>query len=186
MNDIKKKLTPKNFKSSYLFVALGLIAGLIMVLSGFLGGTKKENITNTDIRSNLSQTDTEVYIEQQEQKLSDIISKIEGAGDVSVMITLDASYEYIYAEKKNSKVINSKNSGSDSYTEEKQSDMIFYNNVKSEESPLLIKELQPSIKGVAVICGSLSDAGVRLKIINLVSTVLNLPTNRIFVDGALK
>ena len=50
--------------------------------------------------------------------------------------------------------------------------------------PVLIKEIEPRIKGVAVICRGIANPEMQLKIINLVSTVLNLPTNRVYVISA--
>ena len=50
--------------------------------------------------------------------------------------------------------------------------------------PILIREIEPRIKGVAVICRGIANPEMQLKIINLVSTVLNLPTNRVYVISA--
>jgi stage III sporulation protein AG len=49
---------------------------------------------------------------------------------------------------------------------------------------VLVKEIKPKIKGVAVVCRGISGEDMQLKIINLVSTVLNLPANKVYVISA--
>ena len=65
-----------------------------------------------------------------------------------------------------------------------QKDIVLYEDEKKSKSPILVKEIQPKIKGVAVVCKGIGNAEMQLKIINLVSTAFNLPTNKVYVINA--
>jgi len=171
-------------KTKTALVILGVCAGVALVVLNLFGGKSGggRNSINTGIKPDLSVTDTESYVSEQEKKLCEILKRIEGVSDPFVMITLDASSEYIYASKQSIKESSSKNG--ETIQKEVHKDMIFYDNDKNTKSPVLVKEIQPKIKGVAVICKGIENAEIQLKIINLVSTVLNLPTNKVYVISA--
>lgn len=170
-----------------LLITLGLCAGIIFIILSFLIPNKSENKNNSGISETdnisieFSKMTTSDYIKEQENKLCEVLKRVKGISEPYVMITLDSSSEYIYATKNNSKESNSVNNGNTMSSKESQTDIILYSDVLKQESPLLVTEIQPKIKGVAVVCKGINSAEMQLKIINLVSTVLNLPTNRVYV-----
>ena len=168
-------------------IILGLCAGIVLIVLSFItanSGNKNNIIVNKNnsVNTDLSRTDTESYVREQENKICSILSRIDGVTDPYVMITLDTSSEYVYASNETVKESSSKNG--DTTQREVQKNMILYDGTKDTKSPVLIKEIQPKIKGVAVICRGVGNAEMQLKIINLVSTVLNLPTNKVYVISA--
>jgi len=46
-----------------------------------------------------------------------------------------------------------------------------------------VRIVTPTIRGVAVICTGGDNPLIQQKIINMLSALFNLPTNRIFVSG---
>ena len=175
------KFTGSKEKNKKTLIIFGLIAGIGLILLSFVtaNGNNKNSSGNINIKNDLSRIDTISYIAEQERKLCEILKKIDGVSEPFVMITLDSSSEYIYASKQSIKESVSK----DGNTTQKdiQKDIILYEDEKKAKSPILVKEIQPKIKGVAVVCKGISGADMQLKIINLVSTVLNLPTNKVYV-----
>ena len=178
----KTDLKEKNKK---ILIALGLFAGAILIILSFFtsGGNNKNASKNTGATnaSCLTRIDSETYIAVQEKKLCEILRRIDGVSDPFVMITLDSSSEYIYASKQSVKESSSKDGATQ---KDVQKDIILYEDEKKSKSPILVKEIQPKIKGVAVVCKGISGADMQLKIINLVSTALNLPTNKVYVISA--
>lgn len=160
----------KNIK---LFVILGLAAGAILILLSFTSPGEKNKTQEND----LSQIDSDAYVRSQENKICEILKRIDGVTEPFVMITLDTSSEQIYASKQNVK----ESQNGENTQKEVSKDLIFYG---EDKKPILVKEIEPKIKGVAVICKGISNSEIQLKIINLVSTVLNLPTNRVYVISA--
>ena len=58
--------------------------------------------------------------------------------------------------------------------------MIYLQNGTQKE-PILSSVGAPPIKGVSVVCKGASDAKIRLRITNLISSTLNLSENQIYV-----
>ena len=98
VKEIKEKITDSKtgkLKTNFI-VAIGLIGIALIFLSG-LGSNNDEQGDKADNSIVLQNTD--VYRESLEQQLEAILSDVQGAGDVSVMISLEGTIEYIYAEE---------------------------------------------------------------------------------------
>jgi stage III sporulation protein AG len=174
--------TASKEKNRKILIALGLFAGVILIILSFFTTGNKNTQNNSIIKSDLSRIETNSYISEQEKKLCEMLKRINGVSEPFVMITIDSSSEYIYASKQTIKESSSKNG--ETTQKEVHKDIILYEDEKKSKSPILVKEIQPKIKGVAVVCKGISNADMQLKIINLVSTVLNLPTNKVYVISA--
>ena len=170
-------------KNKKILITLGLFAGIVLIISSFFSaGNNKNTSGNLNIKSDLSKTDANYYINIQEKKLCEILKKINGVSEPFVMLALESSSEYIYASKQSVKESVSKNG--EIIQRDVQKDIILYEDEKKSKSPILVKEIQPKIKGVAIVCKITGGADLRLKIINLVSTVLNLPADKVYVISA--
>ena len=126
------------------------------------------------------------YVSGLENDLSSILSKIQGAGRVSVMITLNGGTEIIPAkdESISDKVTNEKDtSGGTRIINEKATDdkVVFTAAQGGNSKPLIIKEINPEIKGVIVVAEGAEDSKVKLKISQAVQTVLDIPAYRVTV-----
>ena len=171
-------------KNRKILIALGLFGGIILIIFSFFtpGGSTRANTGNTGAKNDLARTDTAAYVAEQERKLAEMLKRIDGVSDPFVMITLDTSSEYIYASKQSIKESSSANGGTTQ--RDVQRELILYEDERKAKSPILVKEIKPKIKGVAVVCRGIGSADMQLEIINLVSTVLSLPTNRVYVISA--
>jgi len=172
----------KQEKNKKILIALGLFSGVILIILSFFTAGNKKTPGNSSVKFDLTRTDAESYAAIQEKKLCEMLKRINGVSDPFVMITLDSSSEYIYASKQSIKESSSKNG--ETTQREAVKDMILYEDEKRSKSPILVKEIQPKIKGVAIVCKGIGNADMQLKIINLVSTALNLPTNKVYVVSA--
>ena len=170
-------------KNKKMLITVGLFAGVVLIiLSFFTAGSNNKTSANSGVKNDLTRIDTESYIKDQERKLCEMLRRINGVSDPFVMITLDSSSEYIYASKQIIK--ESKSKDGEVIQRDVQKDIILYEDEKKSKSPILVKEIQPKIKGVAVVYKSDGNADMQLKILNLVSTALNLPTNKVYVISA--
>jgi stage III sporulation protein AG len=134
-----------------IFVAiLGVIVILIM-LSSF-------NFTDNNTSDEFS---TEEYVTQLEKKLSTILSTVESAGKVSVMITVESGMETVTAVE----------------TTVTQTG----NETKTTTSPILVggkvvilKELYPKITGVLIVAEGADSIKVKLELLKATSSVLSI------------
>lgn len=150
-------------------VGIGLIA-----LSVFLPSADKHP-------SVTAATATAEYAEKIEQRLTEIVASIEGAGSCRVMVTLENGVEYIYAteEKANTNEM-SKNDGSVSRQDDTEQAIIVVDTGDGKQG-LLVTEIQPTVKGVAVVCEGGDQPLVQERVLKAVTTVLNISSSRVCV-----
>ena len=175
---VLSKVLKKFIKKEYIFIAVGLCAGiLLIVLSLFTGGKDKgaDGAASAPRNGDRASGSGSDYITRYEDRLAELIGHIGGISEVKVMITLESAGELVYA--RNEQI---RESGD---TTDYKSDIALYSDEKKSEYPILITENEPKIKGAAIVCkrGSLNRADAELMILNLVSAALGLSSNRICV-----
>ena len=151
---MKLKITKK-----WLIIAAA--AGVFMIAISVLipqqSGTKTETVT--------------YYSEKLEEKVASLIGCVDGIENVSVMVTLDCSSEYVYAKNK------------DDSGEKSASDYVVISGKGGGESTVQLKEIYPKVRGVAVVCTGGDTPLVQAKITNILSSSLGIPSSRITVCG---
>ena len=107
-----------------------------------------------------------------EARLEDILSQMQNAGQVRVMVTFDNAQEKVIAADEQ------KSSGSSGISEASRP-------VKTSgsggESPIILTERMPKIRGVIVIAEGAADISVRFSLAAAVSTVLGIDENSVEV-----
>ena len=149
-----------NKKSLKIFVliALGLIC--LIILFGFSESDKSTNSLSST-NSNYYKTTLE-YCAELESKLQAVISRIDGAGQVSVMVTVEGSPELIYASECD-ETISSNSSGTTSSSNSSSPIIV---NVAGGSSALILTEKLPDVKGVIVVSSGAGNVAVKLNILN--------------------
>lgn len=120
-----------------------------------------------------------------EQKLEDILAKINGVGNVSVLVTYSQSSEIIAMYNETSK---------SSYTQEEDSEggtrkvdetdstkEVIYTQENGVNVPVTQKIVNPTIEGAIITAVGASNATVKTNIIQAVEAVTGLPTHKIQV-----
>ena len=115
-------------------------------------------------------TPREVTAADDETRLAKILSQIDGAGEVSVMITYYSSVEksLAYETKTASREDKSERS------EDKKA-------VMTDGEPMVVKEVYPQVKGVIVTAQGAGNSAVRAAISEAVSASLDVPVHRICI-----
>ena len=176
MNSLKsylKKLDEiKNNKKLSLIVIAGfLVIALIFISELDLKENEQEKIEITDEMS------TAEYCIYLEDKVTEIIESIDGAGKTKVMITLSETTEYIYATNdRDTRKCDDTNNDS---TNENDYVIIEKDN---NDTGLLIKTIEPKVRGIAVVCEGGNNSTVQSQIYSAVSAVLNISTSRISIS----
>ena len=86
-------------KKTKLILAAGIIGILLIMLSEFIPNSDKsnDNVKQSE-ETGISSDDTDEYKNQIESELTEILSKINGVGECEVMVTVEGTTEYVYAE----------------------------------------------------------------------------------------
>jgi len=156
--------------------SLVVILVLLVVAVLLFNSSDKSNIVVSNEKQSTNYTTGLDYINQIESKLNKVISNIKGAGNVNVMISIDSSPEICIAETTEGKTTTT--SGSSVTTTTTEPIIV---KINGEESPLVLKETLPEIKGVIVVSSGAGDVKIRLDIINAVTTALGINSNKVEV-----
>lgn len=155
------KIFSKIRNTKYIYVIL--IIGVAFMLFASLPQREK-----TDMPELSSPESSE------EDRLSAILSQIEGAGRVSVMITYYTSAEKAIAyETKNDKKGDTANGFGGESLDEKA--------VMSKNEPVVLKEIYPAVKGVVVIAEGADSPQVKQALYDAVSTSMGVAMHKICI-----
>lgn len=149
------------------FLLIGLLLAIILLVYGayFIQGT---NEGGAEEKSNVYESSTEEYVASLEEKLSKVLSDIEGAGKVSVAITVSSGFVYEYAYEEVSKDSLSSTSTSSSL-------------IMVDDSPIIVSKTYPVISGVLVVAEGGQDIRVKLNILESIQTLLEVSNDDITI-----
>ncbi|WP_313756448.1 sporulation stage III protein AG [Tissierella sp.] len=186
LDKIKDALTKMNNKKfiNNLFIIL-LMSIIFLIVANIFLGPKTKNIDSTtdkyikDINNNL-ESDYSGYLEK---KLVDILSKLNGVGKVSVMVTLENSIEKITATNTTKTTENTLENDSEGGTREiHREDLTTQVVTKGNDGSLLVvKEIKPTVQGVIVVAEGADDPKIKEMLYNGVKTVLGIKGNKVQV-----
>ena len=161
-------------KKLAVLCAVGVLGVVLLILSEFIPSGEKKAEKKESVTAAQSQ---ETYAEDIEKRLTEIVSSIDGA---RVMVTLESGAEQVYARNEK---IKSDTSGGTALEKENFSDEKEYVLIETDgnEGGMIIKLIQPKIRGVAVVCeGGGSDA-VRQEITQAITAVLDISASRVYI-----
>ena len=167
-----KKL--KQVKHIGFIITVMFLIILLLILFGdfnFLGQGKSASASTNSVTTYSKSSE---FVVDMESKLKSLISKIKGAGNVEVMITVDNGASVVLAT--NDQTVSS-SSGGTSTTTVSASPIILDQN--GSKTPIIIEEVLPTIKGVVVVSSGAKDVNVRLNILNAVQTLTGLDSGQI-------
>ncbi len=134
----------------------------------------------------LGQTDgTSDYVEELEERLSGILSKMSGVGQVEVMITLSASEELVVEKdtpvNRSSTNENDSSGGSRVIAQTDGEEATVYRTNGSESEPYVIKTLYPKVEGVVVVAEGAGNGTVNKSIVDMVQVLFDLDAHKVKV-----
>lgn len=144
---------------AWLAAAVGVLALFLLFVSELFPAETSSEAVTTGLTA-------EEYGADLEAQLEELISQMSGAGKTSVMITLETGEEAIYAL--------------DTQSGELQSQQTHV--LLADGTALTETVYRPQVRGVAVLCEGGGDVRVAARITDLVSALLDLPSNRICVE----
>ena len=167
-------------KTRFFVIFLGVIGIMLIFTSNFSKGKLKEN---KKIDKDFLVVDTYEYKKQLEENLKNIISEISGVGNTKVLVTLENSMQNVYAteQKKNKEAVEDKNENERSKRQESNEIETKYITIKDSdgtEKALSVMQIQPTVKGVVVICSGGDNIDVKNKVTEAVKTALNITSNK--------
>ena len=192
---MKKFMDLKNLKlnkESALIVVLAGILCLVVVwpISGKSSGTDSSNGTLSGSSSSVSssgrisedtaQAALELYVENQEQRLKDILEQIDGVGKSEVMIRAKASKDISTGSSTVSET-DAQGGSRQSSDITKDESSLYTKDSNGNDVPWVIKEMEPEIEGVLVAAEGGGNEAVAGEITQAVQVLFNIPVHKIKV-----
>lgn len=138
----------------YRFVVLILLVGIGLMVIPFGGTEVKETTPETRI------IDTDIT-----QELCDILRQIDGAGEVSVMLSIHSSTTTIYQTDDS----------------DNRQDTVIITDDNRVQTGLVQQVIYPKYRGAIIVCQGADNAQVRLNIMEAVSRITGLGMDKISV-----
>ena len=161
LGSIRAKST--EFVKKYRYAGIVLMIGLVLMV--LPTGTRKTQSQNTLPKE-------AVQTESVGDALAQILTKIDGAGKVEVLLSIAQGEETVYQT-------DDAVSGTESTTT--RADTVIITDADRNQSGL-IKQINPAkYQGAIIVCQGAESASVRLAIVNAVSNITGLGTDRISV-----
>ena len=141
-----------------------------------------QNFTDISVEENADQT----YLENLESRVEDILSSMEGVGNVKVMITLKSSQETIVEKDmptSRSNISETDGSGGNRNTNEmdSQETTVYTTNQNGDKIPYVIKTKEPEIEGVTVVAQGGDNAVVQKNISEVIQALFHIELHKIKV-----
>jgi len=183
----------KKVLSSKETLIIAILAGIILIIAStsMFSGNKTNTQTPSQIVDSNSKnvdavsgtpTDKSINIKE----IEGIISKIAGAGKVSVMIAYENGIEKVPGTDNNTSETNTvekdAQGGNRAVTDTKQDSKVVYEGGDAATKNVFVtKEIQPTLKGILIVASGASDVEVKANISKSAQILFNLPMHKIQV-----
>lgn len=147
----------------YKFVALILLVGLVLML-----------LPSGDGSDAVESEGGETYsLEETERRLEALLKNVQGVGQVNVMLTLKSGSTLELAEDSSTSMRESET--------KRESDVVTVSRGSGGEEVVVTQERYPTYQGAVVVCEGGGNSAVRLSVIEAVSVLTGLGSDKITV-----
>ena len=165
MDRIRRRL------AKFRYPALILVLGLLLLL---LPGKNRENGSDTNVRSSLPQPQEGELLYIEETRLSQLLSQVQGAGMVQVMLSLKSGTR---TEFQTDSSLQSLGDGQ----QQSESTTVLVQGTDRQESALIREKTAPVYQGAVIVCEGAGNPTVRLALVQAVSDLTGLGADCITV-----
>lgn len=182
MQDFMQKIKEKKLKRSDWLILV--LAGILILIIALPTDTKEKKQAE-EAKENISQENNtmEASKDEIERKLEDILEKIDGAGDVKVMITYQDSGTQVVEKDKNTSensLEESDSTGGVRSTKEQQlQESTVYEDADAGNTPFVSKELLPKVEGILIVASGGDNQKVKQNISEAVLALFQVEAHRI-------
>lgn len=182
MQDFMQKIKEKKLKRSDWLILV--LAGILILIIALPTDTKEKKQAE-EAKENISKENNtmEASKDEIERKLEDILEKIDGAGDVKVMITYQDSGTQVVEKDKNTSensLEESDSTGGVRSTKEQQlQESTVYEEADAGNTTFVSKELLPKVEGILIVASGGDNQKVKQNISEAVLALFQVEAHRI-------
>lgn len=195
--EIKKILAQRQLKN---LIAVCIVLGFILIaMNVLLPGNKNltsnklsskvtaENIDNTAISK---ETDEKSYEEKQKTDLKNILKKMNGVGDVEVMMSFENGDEKVPAYDKNTQKLTTEETDNEGgkrvNNQNTDGTTIVMTTSDGNNEPFILTTYKPKINGVIILAEGATNSKIKYEIEQAVSKLYNVSLDKVNVYSMKK
>ncbi|MBE3592532.1 MAG: stage III sporulation protein AG [Thermoanaerobacter sp.] len=184
---LKDKLLKDNKKLVENLTVIFLIGLILLIGASALSKPRPSNSNdNKELVLAQKESSSEDYVQKLEKDLKNILSKIEGVGNVEVLITLNSDEEVVAAMDvvESSTTTNEKDSSGgirETIQTESNNRVVTSQDTSGQNAPIVLKRIMPEIRGVIVVADGAKDPRLRYELSSAVQTALGIPAYKVKV-----
>ena len=148
----------------YALIAVVAAAILLIYFSTLYDKTAAEDKTTPQTEN----------AQELEKRMEDALKRVEGAGEVSVVINYESTSELVPATKTDLSEQQSSSDGKSQNSESKSEDI-----AQVSGNAVILKEKQPKVRGVMVVAKGAKDIRVKNDILFAVMTLLDVTADKV-------
>ncbi len=176
--DRLKNAVGGGLKSPKMLILLGMVGLGLVLISSLLSSddnsakvAEQKGVTVEEYRCSL------------QSEVERIVADITGDSSPTVVITLESGIRYSYADTTASDYSNTSSASHSSQSGNSSHSYITVRSPEGGEEALLITELMPEIRGVAIICNGGDNQATAEKIEGAVKSALGITSKRVYIAG---
>ena len=188
LNSLRALFTDKQKPFLTRLILLFCLGIALLVGSTFLGREEPERQTESmTITTGLNEPDATPADERSlERRLSEVLSMVDGAGEVEVMLTFSHTREIVLAEdaiinETSVKEEDSAGGSRESHSLSKDTRTILVQSPRGGQEPIILREIVPKVEGVIIVSEGGDNVFVREALIRATTTVLGVDIHRVQV-----
>lgn len=155
------------------WIAMVFAAGVLLMLAGSMDFTERK----TDRAEDENSVNVYGYEDETEKKLEEILTKVEGAGKVKVMITYSQSSEKVAAQEVKKEESSDGEENKTSY----ESTYVLKNSSDGGNEEVVLTEYMPCTLGVLIVAQGGDDIYVKEALSSAVQALLDVPAHKVEV-----
>lgn len=165
-------------------ILIVILTGVLLLIITIPTKKRTDTVQKTAV-SQTQDTSTTSYEEYLEEKLEDILAKVDGVGKVKVVISFQNTGEKIIAQDENrssESVKESDSAGGERISSQSTSTStnIYYDTASGSE-PYVKSENMPDVEGVIIVAQGGGDGVIAANITSAVESLLGVPVHKIKV-----
>lgn len=179
------------FKNKNNLVVVVLVGILLMVIA--LPVKKNDtdapknavDIENSENHNDSYLIDEAGYVDNMEKRLEAALSKLDGAGEVKVMITLSSSAEVVLQKDVASSLSETREEDGEGGTRSirilDEEENTVYISEGNQSAPYVVKTITPKVEGVIVLAQGAGEGKISMEILDAVRVIFGIEAHRVKV-----
>ena len=157
----------KKVKHIQIYIAIGLAVIIALIYFSTVFNKPKESSSTKDDNISKEFSSSLEYVDYLENKLENVLTKVKGAGDVEVIITLEKGFEYVYVTEEETRTTSNGTTVTTSTV------------VLVDGQPVLEEEIYPIISGLVVVASGADNIKVKMNVLSVIQTVIDIDNSKI-------